>query len=53
MDVELRDGKVYIQEDMTQDGIAGDLLAAGIPASRIVLAFKHPSLRPYTDFAPA
>lgn len=51
--VEVKDGKVYIHGDNTQDGIATDLIAAGIPASRIVLSFKHPSLRQETAFATA
>jgi hypothetical protein len=49
--VELRDGKFYIHEDGTQDGIATDLMKAGIPSSRIVLSFKHPTLRQDTPFA--
>jgi hypothetical protein len=49
--VELRNGKIYIEQDLTEAGLANDLVAAGIPESRIVLNFKHPSLRQDTNFA--
>ena len=49
--VELRDGKFWIQKDGTEDGIAVDLMNAGIPKERIVLAFQHPNRRKYSDFA--
>lgn len=49
--VELRDGKFWIQKDGTEDGIAVDLVNAGIPKERIVLAFQHPGRRQYSDFA--
>ena len=39
--VELRDGLFWIQEDGTQEGIANDLIAAGVPEDRIVLAFRR------------
>jgi hypothetical protein len=51
--VDIRDGKIWIQHDGTEDGIADELVAAGIPRDHIVLAFKHPELRPYTGFAVA
>ncbi len=51
--VELSEGKFWIQKDGTQDGIATDLLAAGVPRERIVLAFQHPDRRRYGDFAVA
>lgn len=51
--VDIRDGKVIIQHDGTEEGIADRLVAAGIPKDRIVLAFKHPTMRPHTDFAVA
>lgn len=49
--VELRDGKLWIQQDGTQDGIAVDLVNAGVPKERIVLAFHHPSRWKDTEFA--
>lgn len=49
----LRDGKIWVEEDWLEDGIVKDLLAAGIPRQDIVLAFHHPDMRPFTDFAVA
>ncbi len=49
--VELRDGKFWIQKDGTEDGIAVDLMSAGISKERIVLAFQHPGRRQYGEFA--
>ena len=49
--VRLRNGKFWIEIDWTEQGIATDLLEAGIPNEDIVLAFHHPEVRPYTEFA--
>lgn len=49
--LEIIDDKVWIQQDGIEDGIANDLLRAGIPQDKIVLAFHPPSVRPYTEFA--
>ncbi len=49
--IDLRDGKVWIQHDGTEEGIAERLVAAGIPRDRIVLAFKPPDVRPHTGYA--
>lgn len=51
--VDLIDGKFWIQYDGTEEGIATQLVAAGVPHDRIVLAFKHPAVRKHTDFAAA
>ncbi len=51
--VEIKGDKVWIQQDGTEHGIAGDLLAAGIPRDRIVLGFKSPQSRGHTQFAEA
>ncbi|MFM7904363.1 MAG: element excision factor XisI family protein, partial [Microcystis sp.] len=47
------DQKIWIQHDGTEDGIADELVAAGIPQNQIILAFKSPEIRPYTGFAVA
>ena len=49
--VDIIDGKVWIQFDGTETGIADDLLDAGIPHDQIVLGFRPPEVRPYTGFA--
>lgn len=51
--IDIRGGKVWIQHDGTEDGVAEELVAAGIPRDKIVLAFKHPNVRPLTDYATA
>ncbi len=51
--VRLRDGKVWIEEDLTEDGIATDLVREGVPKEDIVLAFHDPETRKHTDFAAA
>ena len=51
--VEIIDGKIWIQRDGTEDGIADELVAAGIPKSRIVLGFWDPEARKLGDFAAA
>ena len=49
--VRLREGKFWIEEDWTEDGIATELLAAGVPKNDIVLAFHEPQIRAETGFA--
>ena len=49
--VDLIDGKFWIQRDGTEYGIACELIDAGIPKNRIVLAFNAPELRKDTEFA--
>ena len=34
-------GKIWVQKDGTEDGIAEELEAAGVPKHDIVLAFRH------------
>ena len=42
--------KIWIQYDDTEEGVATDLLAAGVPKEDIVLGFRHPNVRKYTEF---
>jgi hypothetical protein len=51
--VRLRDGKFWIEEDWTEEGIATYLVREGIPKEDIVLAFHDPETRKHTDFAAA
>ncbi|MBD2608109.1 XisI protein [Scytonema hofmannii FACHB-248] len=51
--IEIIDGKIWIQRDGTEYGIANELVAAGIPKDEIVLAFHPEDVRQYTDFAVA
>jgi hypothetical protein len=47
------DGKIWIEKDNTEDGVAPELVEAGIPKAHIVLAFRPPDVRKHTDYAVA
>ncbi len=49
--LDIIDGKIWIQEDNTEEGIATDLEKHGVKKDEIVLAFKSPALRKYTEYA--
>ena len=49
--INIQAGKVWIQRDGTEHGVAHDLVAAGIPRDQIVLGFYSSPTRQYTDFA--
>jgi hypothetical protein len=49
--IRLKDGKIWIEEDWTEDGVATDLLQKGISREEIVLAFHPPHVRQYSEFA--
>jgi hypothetical protein len=51
--VRIRNGKIWIEEDGTEEGVANDLVKAGVPKEDIVLAFQPPELRHLTEFAVA
>ena len=47
----IKNGKVWVEEDVTNLCVVDDLLSAGIPKNNIVLGFHHPSKRALTEFA--
>ncbi|MDY7012916.1 MAG: XisI protein [Cyanobacteriota bacterium] len=49
--INLKDNKVWIQQDRTDTGIAKELVELGVPKSNIVLAFKSQFLRKFTEYA--
>ncbi|RIK37729.1 MAG: XisI protein [Chloroflexi bacterium] len=49
----IKNGKVWIERDGTEEGIAHELLEVGIPKEDIVLAFYRPERRAITEFAVA
>jgi len=49
----LKEGKVWIEWDGIEYGIAHDLLEAGIPKEDIVMAFYGPTPRPLTELVAA
>lgn len=48
--VDIKNGKIWIQHDGTEEGLANRLVALGVPHSDIVLAFHEPEVRQFTDF---
>ncbi len=51
--VRLRCGKIWVEEDWTEEGIANALVKAGLPRADIVLAFQPPELRHLSEIASA
>ncbi|MBH8575564.1 XisI protein [Nostocaceae cyanobacterium CENA369] len=49
--IDIINDKIWIQRDGTEDGIANELVSAGIPKNQIVLAFQPTDVRKYTEFA--
>lgn len=49
--VDIINDKIWIQYDGTEEGIARDLVDAGVPKEKIVLGFRPERLRPHTGFA--
>lgn len=51
--LDIINGKIWIQRDGTEEGIAYELEAAGVPKSDIVPAFHPEDVRPHTGYAVA
>lgn len=51
--VEIRDSKIWIHFDGIEEGITDELVSAGIPKDKIVLAFHPPHIREHTGYAVA
>ncbi len=49
--VDIKDGKIWVQHDGTEEAIADQLVALGVPKQEIVLAYYAPYVRQYTEFA--
>lgn len=49
--LDIINGKIWIQKDATEEGIATDLENLGVPKDKIVLAFHSPTLRKYGEYA--
>ncbi|NJK51652.1 MAG: XisI protein [Leptolyngbyaceae cyanobacterium SU_3_3] len=48
--LDIKDGKIWIQHDGTEVGIANQLVELGVPKQDIVLAFHEPTVRDLTGF---
>jgi hypothetical protein len=49
--IDIKNGKIWIQHDGTEEGIAYRLVERGVPKTDIVLAFHAPFRRQFTEFA--
>ena len=49
--IDIINGKLWIQQDGTEDGIANELVEKGISRDQIVLSFKSVERRRLTEFA--
>ena len=49
--VALRNNKIWIEEDWTEEGIATYFVESGVPPEPIVLGFYDPLTREDTEFA--
>jgi len=51
--IDLIGDMIWIQRNWTETRVAEELVKAGVPRNHIVLGFKHPTVRPDTDYAVA
>jgi hypothetical protein len=51
--IDIIDGKLWVQYDGTEYGVAQELVDAGVPKDRIVLGFWPPEVRKQGEFAVA
>ncbi len=51
--IDIINGKLWIHRDGTEKGIATELVNVGVPKNHIVLGFRSPEVRKYTEFAAA
>jgi len=49
--LDIKQEKIWIQHNSTEDNIAEELVSLGIPKNNIVLGFHAPSHRRYTEYA--
>ena len=53
MHLDIKDGKIWIQRNMTEIQIAEELVEMGVPKEDIVLGLHPPYKRPYTGYGVA
>lgn len=51
MHLDIKNGKIWIQHNMTDVDIAEELVNLGVPKQDIVLGFHSPFMRQFTDYA--
>jgi len=48
--LDIKDGKIWIQQDGTEEGITDELISKGVKKQDIVLGYLTPSMRKHTEF---
>jgi len=51
--LDIKEGKIWIQRNMTEIDIAEELVKMGVPKEDIILGLHPPYKRPYTDYGVA
>jgi hypothetical protein len=51
--LDIKDGKIWIQRNMTEADLAQELVEMGVPKEDIVLGLHPPYKRPYTGYGVA
>lgn len=49
--IDIKEGKIWIERDFTEAGVANELVELGVPKTDIILAFRSPFVRQFTGFA--
>jgi predicted RNA-binding protein len=49
--IDIKDDKIWLQQNLTDQLVAEDLVSLGIPKEHIVLGFQPVYMRKYTEFA--
>ena len=50
---DIQDGKIWLQQNLTDQNPAEDLVALGVPREDIILGLQPPYKRPYTTYGSA
>jgi hypothetical protein len=50
---DIKDGKIWLQQNLTDQNPAEDLVEMGVPREDIVLGLQPPFKRPFTDYGAA
>jgi XisI protein len=53
MHFDIKDGKIWIQQNMTDVDVGQELVDRGVPKEDIILGLQPPYKRPYTGYAVA
>ncbi|MCG8366850.1 MAG: XisI protein [Pseudanabaenales cyanobacterium] len=49
--IDIKDGKIWIQWNGTEDDLAQELVELGVPKTDIVIGFQSPFMRKFTDYS--